>query len=95
MTQFFTTSDKQKIPLDSPEYIKAIIKVADDKRQNALAIYEENAYASHVTEETKLDCYNASMKLADDIENGDANHTFWLWQRVNTELTGKCVAFLS
>lgn len=68
--------------------------VADWWYKNAYAIYEEDAYAPHVTAQQKLDDLNDGIALAGRIRAGEEPMGFWLWQRINTELTGECVAFL-
>jgi hypothetical protein len=73
---------------------QALNAVADWWYKNAYGIYEENLYAAHVTAQQKLDNLNEGISLAGRIRNGSEPMGFWLWQRVNTELTGECVAFL-
>ena len=90
----FTTHSGKKYKAQDRDYISAIKKVADDCRKNAKAILDENHYASHVSQEVKNENYQAAMKHADEIESGNAKKTLWLWQRLNTELTGVCVALL-
>jgi len=68
--------------------------VADWYVENAHGIKSENLYASHVTEKTKQDCLDTQLALAERIRLGIEPMGFWLWQRLNTELTGECVAFL-
>lgn len=75
------------------ETLKAALKkVAADVRENA-RIGRTEKYASHVTEEMKDEIMKKKLDLADEIEAGTVRG-FWLWQRVNTIVTGECVAFL-
>ncbi len=71
----------------------ALAKVASDWRELAHAIRKEDAYASHVTTETKEDALRDMLARADGIETGDVR-SFTIWQRVNQALTGECVALL-
>ena len=73
---------------------KAIKKVCDDWRENALAIRSDDQYASHITEAEKEEFLKRSLLLADDLESGRIHPTFTDWQRINIELTGECVALL-
>jgi hypothetical protein len=68
-------------------------QVAADWRTLAHAIRKENAYAAHVTEATKEAAMQDMLIRADEIETGDLR-SFTVWQRVNTVLTGECVALL-
>lgn len=75
------------------ETLKAALKkVAADVRESA-RIARTEKYASHVTEEKKDEIMQKKLDLADEIEAGTVRG-FWLWQRVNTIVTGECVAFL-
>lgn len=68
-------------------------KVANDWEQLGYDIKEQNLYADHVTEETKEKELQKHIDTANEIRNGVIN-SFTIWQRVNTELTGNCVALL-
>ena len=70
----------------------ALKKVAADVRESA-RIARTEKYASHITEDQKDEFMQKELDLADEIEAGTARG-FWLWQRVNTIVTGECVAFL-
>ena len=77
------------------ERLKSAIKaVASDWRKLAYDIREEDAYASHVSEAEKDEIMAQHIKSADDFENGTSGPCFTLWQRLNTKLTGECVALL-
>lgn len=73
----------------------ALVEVANDYRELALAIRKENSYASHVTEEQKEENMARMFAMADDIERGEGLNNFTIWQRINTKITGECVAFLN
>lgn len=73
---------------------KAQHAVADFFRDNAWAIRKEDAYASHVTEEKKERLLREQLEQSERIRKGTHPVGFWLWQRINAELTGECVAFL-
>lgn len=72
---------------------KALNTVADFWADNARAIRKENRYASHVTEDRKEKNLKDQLERAEQIRGGDIG-SFTIWQRVNTELTGECVALL-
>lgn len=67
--------------------------VGQDWRDLAHSIRKEDAYASHVTEETKEKDLNRRLAQADQIDAGTIDN-FTIWQRVNEFLTGECVALL-
>lgn len=69
-------------------------RVADWWSDNAHGIYTENAYAAHVSEDTKKALLQRGLERAESIRAGLEPMGFWLWQRINTELTGECVALL-
>lgn len=69
--------------------------VAEDWRTMAYDIRVENAYASHITEEQKIQFYQDELRYADEIERGEHDSNFTIWQRLNTYITGECIAFLS
>lgn len=71
----------------------ALNKVADDWADLARAIRKEDAYAPHVSESTKEANMQAMLARAEEIRAGLVDN-FTIWQRVNTELTGQCVALL-
>jgi hypothetical protein len=65
-------------------------KVADDWAQ--LAEYIRNgSFAEHITELQKDVQYNKMIKCCIDIREGVIK-TFTIWQRINTAITGECVA---
>lgn len=72
----------------------AIEKVADWYAENARAIRREDGYAAHVTEATKEAQLAKGLAFAEQVRSGAA-FGFSVWQRINTELTGECVALLS
>ena len=76
------------------DLIRARNHVADWKVNNAKAIREQDDYASHVSEETKDFLLCKGLDCAEEIREGKRDHEFWVWQRLNTFLTGECVALL-
>ena len=71
----------------------ALTQVANDWRELAHAIYKEDHYASHVAEEHKAQYRDEMLARADAIEAGEIE-SFTIAQRVDTALTGECVALL-
>lgn len=72
---------------------KAFDKVADDWANLGLKIRKDDEYAAHVTEEEKDANLTRDLESADNIRAGNISD-FTIWQRINTELTGECVALL-
>lgn len=72
----------------------AMNAVADWKVENSHGIRREDCYADHVTEKTKEDSLARGLETAERIRNGTEPMGFWLWQLIDTELTGECIAFL-
>ena len=72
---------------------EALSAVADDWAALGYAIRREDAYASHVSEATKVNDLERFLSEADRIRQGEVN-SFTIWQRVNEKLTGECVALL-
>lgn len=70
---------------------EALRQVAEDWRELAYAIRREDAYAPHVAETTKDTAMRDMLARANEIEAGKVD-SFTIWQRVNTKLTGECVA---
>lgn len=71
----------------------ALEKVARDYRRIFRAIYKEDDYAPHVTPAEKLKNLRCDLILAHRIRTGRATGA-WLWQDVNTVLTGECIPLL-
>lgn len=71
----------------------ALNSVANDWIELAYAIKNEDAYASHVTEETKQNILSQGLEQAERIRSGQESG-FWVWQRINSKLTGECIALL-
>lgn len=79
----------------TPEELQAAREtVADWWANNARAIRSNDAYASHVTEKQKDEILARSLETAEQCRRGELDHNFTFWQRINTELTGECVALL-
>ena len=57
---------------------------------NAKAI-RAGDYADHVTDEQKDLNLQKSLNLAQKVREGYFDN-FTIWQRINTEITGECVA---
>jgi len=76
-----------------PRLTAALASVASDWAGMAHAIRQEDAYASHVTEADKDSYLAADLAMAERIRNGEVK-SFTIWQRVDTALTGECVALL-
>ena len=70
----------------------ALNKVADKMIENAKAI-RNGDYADHVKETQKEFNLQKSLELAEKVRDGFFDN-FTIWQRINTELTGECVALL-
>ena len=68
---------------------------ADNRIKLANAIREEDAYAPHVTEQQKEDDMLDMLESAERIRAGTEKMGFWLWQLINTQLTGECVPFFN
>lgn len=75
------------------QYQAALDKVAHDWESLGHRIYQADEYAAHVTQETKLARLQDHIDCAADIRVGNWK-SFTIWQRINTALTGECVAFL-
>lgn len=87
----FTTHTGQTVTGSALQ--EALDKVASDLQRIAESIYKENAYADHVPEVVKLQNLKNGLELADRVKSGTID-SFTVWQRINTELTGKCIALL-
>lgn len=74
-------------------YVAARDKVADWFADNARHVRAEDPYAAHVTTEQKDARLAETLAWSDAIRAGEA-YGFTVWQRINAELTGECVAFL-
>lgn len=72
----------------------AMSAVADDYVKLAHDIHREDRYASHVTEARKEEILAKTLVFADDIRQGAPTGGFTVWQRINSKLTGECIAFL-
>jgi hypothetical protein len=71
----------------------ALAKVADDWAALAHAIRKDDAYADHVDAATKDKNLADGLAHSARIRDGEVR-SFTIWQRVNEELTGECVALL-
>ena len=76
------------------DLIAARNHVADWKFNHAQASSVQDKFASLVDEETKDYLLCEGLDCAEEIREGKRDHEFWVWQRLNTFLTGECVALL-
>ena len=58
------------------------------------AFNDDFGFASHVTHDDKVKYVERHLNLAKEIEEGNQDHNFTVWQRMNEFLTGECVALL-
>lgn len=72
---------------------KAFNTVADFYHKNAHSIRQQDCYASHVSEELKDDNLQKDLSRAERVRGGSITD-FGIWQRINQELTGECIALL-
>lgn len=72
---------------------EALNAVADWYAENARAIRRDDHYAAHVTEARKDEALASGLEFAEQVRRGE-HCGFSVWQRVNTHLTGECVALL-
>lgn len=73
---------------------QALNVVADWYAENARATYAENAYANHVTQQEKERLLEDGLNHAEKVRAGKVT-SLTVWQRIDTELTGECIALLS
>lgn len=75
---------------------KARVYAASIDRKCAAAALSPDyvQFADHVTEEDKKRYSENCLAEAEKIENGERDHTFYVWQRMNYYLTGETVPFL-
>lgn len=81
--------------VDGSRLQEALDAVATWLVENTLAIRAEDCYADHITEAQKDEHLREGIDRAVRIRAGTEPWTFWLWQRVDTHLTGECVPFLA
>ena len=58
------------------------------------AFDDDFGFASHVTDDDKHEYVKKHIKLAEEIEAGEHDNNFTVWQRMNYFLTGESVPFL-
>ena len=73
------------------ELRQALHHVAEEFKGYAYAIYDQDPYASHVSEDTKQLYLVRDVLEAEHIKTGASLHNFTIAQRVNTYLTGDCI----
>ena len=76
------------------ELIEARKHVADDIVTVAYAIYKQDVYADHVTPKKKTELLHRDISYAEEVQKGLHDDNFTIWQRMNTFITGECVALL-
>lgn len=95
MKYSFRTHNGEILLPDDSRLVEACEKVAKWHEQNAIAVRKENHYGSHVTENQKDQFLAERLEWAEKIRQRLNLNNFSVWQRVNAELTGECIAFLS
>lgn len=73
--------------------VEARKQVTNDLVELAYTIFNEDAYAPHVTKQQKQDILLDDIKRAKTILNGTVS-SLAVIQRINTVLTGECIALL-
>ncbi len=68
--------------------------VAQWTRKNAKAIRVCGDYGIHVSESEKDSSLQNSLLYADEVESGQHDNNFSVWQEMHYFLTGECVSFL-
>ena len=68
--------------------------VANGLRANANAIHVEDKYASHITKEQKEQYLKKRLDYANEVENGQHNKNFAIWQKLDYIIEGTSVALL-
>ena len=90
----FRTHNGEVLTPDNPRLVAACESVAQWYENNAHAIRRKDRYAKHVTEERKEENLQRQLEYAESIRQRENLNNFSVWQRVNAELTGECIAFL-
>ena len=80
----------------SPDQIQAArVYAAKNCRECAEHAFDDDfGFASHVTLEDKKQYAAEKLQLAQDIESGEKDGCFTVWQNMYYFLTGECVPFL-
>lgn len=60
----------------------------------ASAFDPDFGFASHITEEDKQKYSDDQRRYAAEVEAGEHDSNFTIWQRMNYFLTGECTPFL-
>ena len=68
--------------------------VANELRALAHEIRQTDPYASHVSESDKERFLLRDLENAEQVERGELDSNFSIWQRINQKLTGETVALL-
>lgn len=72
----------------------ALYEVGEAFKGYAYGTYDSDPYASHVTELDKMQYLIDGVLNGERIKTGATLHNFTIAQRVNTILTGECIALL-
>lgn len=76
------------------DHREALAKTAKFYEENAQGIFDEDAYADHVTYVEKVEKYMEGLQFSVEVSNGEHMNCFAVLQRFNTNLTGKCEPLL-
>lgn len=80
--------------IEGDELKQYLAIVANGLRANANAIHVEDKYASHITKEQKEQYLKKRLDYANEVENGQHNKNFAIWQKLDYIIEGTSVAFL-
>lgn len=80
--------------IEGEQLRQALYDVANDWLALSYGIRAEDHYASHVTEEQKNQNVKEGIETARRIRDGQ-EIGLWCLQRLNTKLTGECIALFS
>lgn len=78
----------------SAELQVALDHVAEDWLLMGFNVYMMDEYPAHVSESAKQARYEKGKEVSERIRDGRELNNFTIRQRVNTYLTGDCVALL-
>ena len=76
------------------ELIAARKYAAEIPRKLAAEALTADYYADHVTIQDRVEIKERELKRAEQIENGEHDHNFTIWQRMNYYITGESIALL-
>lgn len=85
----------ERTEMSTSELEKARQYAAKPFRDCAKHAFDDDfGFADHVTDEDKRKFAAKHNAYADEIEAGQHDHNFTVWQRMKCFLTGECVPFL-